>query len=235
MKMARKIVQSGIVGLDDLIGGGFQKGKTYLVSGEAGCGKTIFCMQYVLQGLSQGENAIYITIDEKPEHLIEDAESLGWNLDKYIQSDKLLLLDLTPQFSELRAGKGGPNIERVISEIQSQVDKMSAERLVIDPVAPMFVRLENEFTIHEYLRMLIFSLDELGSTNIITSYVPTGTNRISRFGVEEFFASGIILLGIARSRDMYERTLLVRKMRGTPISLGVHTFNIDREKGIWVV
>ena len=71
---------TGIDGLDNLLSGGLQQNKVFLVSGQAGTGKTIFCLQYVLAGAARGENAIYVSIDEKPGHLVEDAESLGWDL-----------------------------------------------------------------------------------------------------------------------------------------------------------
>jgi circadian clock protein KaiC len=217
-----------------LIGGGLQKGKTYLVTGETGCGKTIFCLQYILHGLSKGENGVYITVDESPEHLVEDAESFGWDLEKYIDGGRLLLLDITTEFSDLRSGRGGPRTEKIISEIRSFIEEVSARRLVIDPVAPMFTSLENEYLMYEYLRLLIFSLDRMGTTNIITSYIRSGTESLSRFGVEEFFTSGIIVLGLAKREFGYERTLLIRKMRGTPITLGENTFRIS-EEGIWIV
>ena len=68
-------VSTGIAGLDPLIGGGFLYGKVYLVSGESGTGKTIFGLQYLYDGLIRAENGIYVSGDEKPNHLIIDAEN----------------------------------------------------------------------------------------------------------------------------------------------------------------
>jgi KaiC/GvpD/RAD55 family RecA-like ATPase len=86
----------------ELMGEGLQKGKTYLVSGEAGTGKTVFCMQYLLHGLSLGENDVYLTVDEKPAHLVQDAAAFGWDLETPIDEGRLCIMDLTPEFSELR-------------------------------------------------------------------------------------------------------------------------------------
>ena len=86
---------TGIEGLDNLMGGGFQRDKVYLISGEAGTGKTIFCLQYVLAGIRKGENAAYISLDEKPRHLVEDAESLGWDLKRMIKSSSFWMLHRT--------------------------------------------------------------------------------------------------------------------------------------------
>ena len=78
--MMRRRLSTGIEGLDNLIGDGLQQDKVFMVSGETGTGKTIFCLQYVLAGVAGGENAVHVSIDEKPSHLLEDADSLGWNL-----------------------------------------------------------------------------------------------------------------------------------------------------------
>ncbi len=232
--MNQERVPTGIIGLDELMAGGLQKGKTYLVSGEAGTGKTIFCIQYILHGLSRGENCVYLTIDEKPEHLIQDAASFGWDLETPIEKKRLCLIDLTPEFSELRLGKfeGTVEHEKVVEEIRSLVKKMKAKRLVIDPIVPMFASSQNQFQLREYIRRLMFSLDDIGTTNLVSSFIMTGTNMISRFGVEEFFASGVIVLKLEREEDVYNRVLLIRKMRGTPIDLRVRRFNIDSNSGL---
>ena len=68
-------IQTGIQGFDQLIYGGLPAGRSYLVSGEPGTGKTIFSLQFLLEGLKNGESAIFISIDEKPDHIIADAEA----------------------------------------------------------------------------------------------------------------------------------------------------------------
>ncbi len=173
--MGQERVQTGIIGLDELMAGGLQKGKTYLISGEAGTGKTIFCIQYILQGLSLGENCVYLTIDEKPEHLVQDAASFGWDLETPIEKKHLCLIDLTPEFSELRLGKfeGTIEHEKVVEEIRSLVKKMKAKRLVIDPIVPMFASSQNQFQLREYIRRLMFSLDDIGTTNLVYSLIMT--------------------------------------------------------------
>lgn len=232
--MIEERVTTGIIGLDELIGGGLQRSKTYLVSGEAGTGKTIFCLQFILSGLSKGENAVYLTIDEKPMHVIQDAATFGWDLKKPIDEKRLILIDLTPEFSELRLGrfKGQVEYEKVVSEIRSFIKKIGARRLVIDPIVPMFASPENEFQLREYIRQLMFSLDEIGTTNLVSSFILAGSHKISRFGVEEFFSSGVVVLGMEREEMAYNRVLLVRKMRGTSIDLRVRRFTIGSRQGI---
>ena len=97
--MARPRVATGVVGLDQMLQGGLPQGKSYLLTGEPGTGKTTFSAQFMLEGLKQGENGIYISVDEKPAHVVEDAESLGWDLRTPVEQGKLTLLDVSPYFN----------------------------------------------------------------------------------------------------------------------------------------
>jgi len=227
-------VPTGIEGLDGLIGGGLQEDKVFMVCGEAGTGKTIFCLQYVLAGLVNGENAVYVSIDEKPNHLLEDAESLGWNLKMYIDEEKLAILDVTPYFTNLRTGKEkSVDVRVVVTDLTKQVRKIKATRLVIDPIAPLIFGQEATAQVQEYIRSLIFSIeDNLKCTTLITSGIPSGTARLSHYEAEEFVVSGIILLGVSRLQGRRIRTLYVRKMRGTPTDLNDHIFEILPKRGI---
>ncbi|MCD6399073.1 MAG: KaiC domain-containing protein, partial [Candidatus Aenigmarchaeota archaeon] len=84
-------IKTGITGLDKLIDGGFVKGSSVLVTGAAGTGKTIFCCQFLWEGLKNGENCMYITFEELPEEIKGDAAVFGWDFDKYEKNGKLII------------------------------------------------------------------------------------------------------------------------------------------------
>ena len=230
----RSRIATGIDGLDDLIAGGLQRDKVYMVSGEAGTGKTIFCLQFVLKGIAQGENAVYVSIDEKPAHLLEDADSLGWDLRKYVEERNIGLLDVSPHFTQVRFGKEKTiDVRTLVGELTKHVRQVGAQRLVLDPIAPLIFGQESTAYIQEYIRSLIFSIeDNLRCTTIITSGIPSGTAALCQYGVEEFIVSGIIVLGITNLSGRRVRTLFVRKMRGTPTDLNDHIFEILPRRGI---
>jgi len=73
-------IPTSVEGLNELIGGGPRQGKSYLISGETGTGKTTFCQQFLMKGLETGEGGVYVTADEKPGDLLEDAQSFGFGL-----------------------------------------------------------------------------------------------------------------------------------------------------------
>lgn len=232
--VTRPRIPTGIDGLDSLIGGGLQQDKIFMVSGEAGTGKTIFCLQYVLAGMSHGETAVYVSIDEKPGHLLEDAESLGWNLKKYVDEKQIALLDVTPYFTSVRMGKEKTfDVRVMVSDLTKQIRRIKAMRLVIDPIAPLIFGQEATAQVQEYIRSLIFSIeDNLKCTTLITSGIPSGTTRLSRYGVEEFVVSGIIVLGVSSLQGRRVRTIYIRKMRGTSTDLNDHIFEILHQRGI---
>lgn len=232
--MTRARVATGVEGLDALIEGGFQAQKAYLVCGEPGTGKSTFCLQFLLQGLTQGEGGVYVTIDEKPAHLVEDALAMGWDLAPYLEKKRLLILDASPYFTNLRLGKEHElDSRQIVTDLGKHVRAVGAKRLVIDPVAPLVFREDGQLGVMEYIRSLLFSLeDNLGCTTLLTSYSGVGSGRLSHFGVEEFVVSGIILLRIVRAQNRYIRTLFVRKMRGTAVDLSEYGFDIVRPRGI---
>ena len=233
--MEKKRVSTGVPGLDPLIEGGFPEGKSFLITGEAGTGKTIFCMQFVLKGLMEGEKAVYVAVDEKPADILEEAASMGWDLLKYVEQKNLLILDASPLFSS-RMGPGKEkevDVQKTVGDLASYVKRMGATRVVIDPVGPLILSRDSSSRAQEHVRTLVHSLqDTMGTTNLLTSYAIAGVAGAGEGGVEEFLVAGAVILSVARVQNRVVRTLLVRKMRGTAIDLMEHQFNIVKEKGI---
>lgn len=232
-------ISTGIEGLDTLINGGFLKNKVYLVSGGPGTGQTIFGLQYLYYGLESGENGLYYSGDEKPEQLVLDAKSLGWDLSRYIKEKRLGLVDSSHYFSDLYAGKSKSIDSRtIIRDLSKRMKKLNARRLVIDPVTPLLTGEEHYTNIQEYLRNLILTLeDSLECTTLITSGNQANVIHFSRYGIEEMVTGGIIILSMDKRKSNGERarTLFIPKMRGTPTDLKEHTFEIQQGKGIVVL
>lgn len=227
-------VSTGISGLDPLLGGGFLAGKVYLISGESGTGKTVFGIQFLYQGLILGENGLYISADDKPIHLIVDADSLGWDLRRYIQERKLGLLDMSSYFADMRAGKATTvDVDAMTTELSQQVKELGAKRVVIDSIAPLVFGQEYAAYMQEYVRHLVAAIeDNLGCTVVVTSGIPSGSVALSRYGVEEFVADGVIVLGMMNFNGYCVRTLAIRKMRSTFSDLNNHFFEILPQRGI---
>jgi circadian clock protein KaiC len=227
-------IKSGIEGLDSLLSGGIPKGRSFLVAGEPGTGKTIFSLQFLLEGVNEGKKALYITIDEKPEHLIADAQALGWDLMAHLESGMLQILDVTSYFSSTKLGETeGVDIDKITDDIIAFVRNHAIERLAIDPIAPLVFSGHGTHLVVEYIRRLIFLLEsDWSCTTLLTSYVPVGSEKISLHGIEEFASSGIILLRLTPINHKYVRTIRIRKMRGTRIDLSEYSFEILPQRGV---
>ena len=233
--MTNKRVPTGVEGLDDLIGGGFRQGKSYLISGETGTGKTTFGLQFLMKGLELGEGGVYVTADEKPGDLLEDANSFGFKMADSIDQKKIVLLDYSAHFDQIREKGGEIDVRKIVGDLNKYIKQIGARRLVIDPIAPFVVKEEKMWEVRSYIRSLFYALDGLGTTTLLGSAIPTGTSSLSQFGVEEFYASGIIVLSIVRMEKMSpRRIMIVRKMRGSAHTLEPYIYDFEHGKGIVV-
>ncbi|MCC6039595.1 MAG: AAA family ATPase [Thermofilum sp.] len=228
---------TGIPGLDEILGGGFLRGKTYLVAGEAGCGKTIFSIQFLIHGALIGEPGLYIAIDEPTNQLLRGLRLFGWDLGDLISSRRLMFLDMRTHFSKIYLRDERKHIEPryIIEQILAAARKINAKRLVIDPIAPLVYGGKEEDVLYarEFLREMVFAIEKTGElTTIMTSEIPTGSSKLSRFGVEEFLASGIIVLGIEEIYGNVERVMYIRKARWAPVKPSKYIFDIVSGRGI---
>jgi circadian clock protein KaiC len=227
---------TGIPGLDPLIEGGVLKGRTHLIAGETGTCKTIMCLQFLLNGIKMGERGIYLAVDEDAEDVMSGAEQFGWSLRDEVEKGNLSITNIIPGFAEkLRRKYIEAAVGSVVAGIKREMKRTGAKRLVVDPIAPLVTKEEDLPFTREYIRELVLSIErELGCTTFIASEVPTGSNALSRFGVEEFLASGVITLGFARKGNTLHRVLCVRKMRWTAVEPILYKFRVEKGTGIVV-
>jgi KaiC/GvpD/RAD55 family RecA-like ATPase len=212
-------VTSGIKGLDPLIEGGFPKGRSILVTGEPGTGKTIFALQFLAEGLARGEKGVFVTADEGPLDILEQAASLGWDFERYVETKELAILNAGTYLSSL-PGTGRErqiDLQKAVSDLAAFVNQVSAERLVLDPAGPFVLLRDVATRIQDQSRLLIKLLrSSMATTNVLTSYAVPRTGERSMHGVEEYMVAGAIVLEmIWRNDGQLARSLIVEKMRCT--------------------
>ena len=230
-----KRISTGIPGLDSLFEGGYIPGRSYLVTGDAGTGKTTTCMQFLASGLKEGAKAVYVTVDERPGEILQSAASLGWDLQGYVQNKSLVILDASPYFSGRAATKSekGADLPKIVSDLANYAQRMGANRLVIDPVTPLMLAGDSPFQVQEQARMLIHLLQsQLSTTNLLTAHLPGQVVHNLSNGIEEFLAAGVLILKMNRLNDRFIRTLSIKKMRGTAVEPAEFEFQIVTGKGI---
>ena len=227
-------IPTGVLNYDRLISGGLMRGKTYLVAGETGTGKTLFSLKYLLTGVENGEPGVYIPFDETIEGTIEGALTLGWDLMEPIRAGLLEILDVRPFFAEVVRDKFmAETVRQITNELKRHVDRIGAKRLVVDPVAPLLGEVVDISWTRDYIRAFITAIERfIGTTTIVTSEIPTGSPSLSRFGVEEFLSAGITMLSVQRLEYSNVRTITVRKMRWTKTDLTPYVYDIRPVDGI---
>ncbi|EEB74721.1 ATPase domain-containing protein [Thermococcus sp. AM4] len=233
-------VKTGIPGLDDLIEGGFPKGTTVLVTGPTGTGKTTFAVQFVYKGAElYDEPGVIVTLEERAQDLRREMLSFGWDLRKYEEEGKIAIIDGVSSAvglpSEERfALEEGLNIEGFLRYIYRVVKSINAKRLVVDSIPSIAIRLREERNIREVLLKLNTILLEMGITSILTTEAEDPKRgKLSRYGVEEYVARGVILLDFIEKDVELKRYLLIRKMRETKHAMKKYPFEIT-EDGIVV-
>lgn len=228
-------ISTGVSGLDETIEGGLIAGKTYLVTGGAGTGKTILGLQFLWSGIKSNERCLYVALCERPRDIFAGAACFGWNLPAAYQKKQLTLLDAGPYFARRPNQRRRPwsatfQAPNVIADLMKHVRNSGATRLVIDPIDPIVdaVGPENSFT---FCRQLVWSLETaLGCTTYFTVSRPP--NEVAGRHSLELFASGLMELDYTEDRSRFRRRLLIKKLRATQTERRIGFFEIVPQKGI---
>ncbi|MBI1974142.1 AAA family ATPase [Candidatus Micrarchaeota archaeon] len=237
-------VPTGIYGLDPLIEGGIPKGRTVLVSGGTGTGKTIFSMQYVISGAEHGEPGVYVTLDEHPDMIRQDMLRFGWDIRKHEKKGNLAIVDVGsakvgfPSEEKFSLPQVGLDVDRLLLRIMQIVDQIGATRLVIDSFAGLGLHMDREDDIRKTILKINYMLKRTQTTALVTSEIPeqsfgAGPMAFSKYGIEEYVADGVIVLHYLGIGTESNRSLFVRKMRGTKHNEDVLPMEITK-KGIMV-
>lgn len=218
-------IKTGVYGLDKLMDGGLIPRSVVLISGKTGTGKTIFTSQYLYNGIVKfDEPGIFISTEETAADLLNDMKvSFGWDFLKLIKENKFRILQLEPDVMK--------ELPRLLKQLTKEVN---AKRLVIDSASMFGLYLGDEYKTRKEFHGILRKAKKLGLTTLVTAEVLEQSKGLSRFGVVEFVADGIISLmyiGLARK---YKRALLIRKMRRTDHSDKIHPINIT-EDGMKIV
>ncbi len=222
----------GVDGIDALIEGGVPRGAAVLIAGEAGSGKSVLCIQFILAGIRDGEPGVYATADH-PNRVIEAASALGWDLRGAVDDGYARVLQIGEDSSLAAPGGANSAGQSGASAIAAAVAEVNAERVAIDP--PLQGGADAGAEASEFLASLMrATLRETHCTTLVTGQRLAGAPGLTRLGVEEQIVDGIIDLGVTSENGRRTRVLSVRSMHGTQTNLDDHAFAILAGRGIVV-
>ena len=208
---------TGITGLDEITGGGLPRGRTTLLLGGPGSGKTILSLQFLVHGVkARGEPAIFVAFEETSTRIIANAESFGWNLAGLRRQKKLFFLDAQPTHDLVQSGNF--DLNGMLAALEVQAKDMKARRIVFDALDIVLSLLPDHaakrrevYRLHEWLLM-----HEL--TGVITA--KTGgdeTTSLSQqpFGFMQFMVDCAVILNHSVIQGVSQRNLRIQKYRGS--------------------
>lgn len=218
-------VPTGITGFDKLVEGGLVRGSTYLIAGQTGTGKSIFSMQYLLEGLRRGETCVYMSLEQKIDEILQDMGKFDWGLSlkKYYDAGKLLIASAEPT-----------SVKDLQEDSLAHISRVKAKRFVLDSLTVAALGWKVSSMDIGKVRSEIFSfmraIENTGVTSILISEIPEGDiKRVSMFGFEEFVVDGVVVLHyLDYAAGGTPRSLMIRKMRRTNHGTDIYPFDIGK-------
>lgn len=218
-------VPTGIAGFDAITRGGLPAGRTTLLCGGPGCGKTIFAVEFLVHGIEKfNEPGVFVAFEETPADLAKNVASLGYDLER-LRAGKWLAVD----YVHLDPGDieevGSYTLDGLFVRLDLAVRTVKAKRVVIDSLEVLFARLKDALTIRGELQRLFRWLKERDLTAIITA--ERGEPGLTRQGLEEYVSDCVVLLDQRVEDLVTTRLLRVVKYRGSSHSADEYPFLID--------
>ncbi|NII81306.1 circadian clock protein KaiC [Pedobacter riviphilus] len=218
---------TGISGLDEVTLGGLPSGRPTLICGDAGCGKTLFSIEFIVKGaLYYNEPGVFMAFEEKAEELKANVAPLGFDLEQ-LEKDKKIKLDYVHIDRSEIEETGEYDLEGLFIRLGYAIDSIGAKRVVLDTIENLFSGLRNAAVLRAEIRRLFQFLKSKGVTAIITG--ERGGNRLTRQGLEEYVSDCVILLDHRITNQISTRRLRIVKYRGSFHGTNEYPFLIDDE------
>jgi circadian clock protein KaiC len=227
-------VEVGIPGFDALAYGGLPQGRQTLLAGTTGSGKTVFGLQFLASGAGElGEPGVMVTFAERPEDLVANTDSFGWDLGGLVSDGRLAIVDATPAAGAVVSG--GFDLGGLAARIAHALEQVEGKRLFLDPIDALFEEFTAAVEVRRAFAAMVRELRQLGVTTLIAAERPGVDGQVARFGAEEFVVDNVVILRNAREEEQRRRTLEVLKLRGADHRKGEFPFVINARRGIEVV
>ncbi|HLH93499.1 MAG TPA: circadian clock protein KaiC [Xanthobacteraceae bacterium] len=226
-------VKTGVNAFDELVMGGLPRGRTTVVGGTPGSGKTVFATQFLAHGITHyGESGVLVTFEEPPSDIEANMRGFGWDLAAWCREGRLAFVDASPSATE-ELVIGDFDLGGLLSRIEHAVRSINARRVVLDSLTQLFDHFIGD---PKVLRRELFrignALKKARLAVLMTAERNTEYGEITRHRLEEFVADNVVILRNVLQRERRRRTIEVLKMRGSHHAEGEAPFTLLENKGV---
>jgi circadian clock protein KaiC len=226
-RLPSRLISTGIPGLDDMLGGGTLTGNALLVAGPAGSGKTTTAIQFIAEGVKQGEPGVMALFEETTPKYLDQAKGFGFDLEKMVGDGKLEIVYIRPL---------DLSVDETLYAIQAAVERVEAKRVVMDSISGLQAALAPTFEqdFRESLYRLLGAMTGVGITVLMTVELTENYNEL-RFTphIVSFLTHDIVLQRYVEMEGQLRRMLTVVKTRGRKHSSDLRAYEVTG-KGIVV-
>jgi circadian clock protein KaiC len=234
-RQAVEKLPTGLPSFDLIAAGGLPKGRTTLISGTAGSGKTVFALQFLVAGAAAGEHGVFVTFEESPADVRQNMLGFGWDLAALEARGQLAIVDASPDPGMEMIESGSFDLGALLARIENAVRRVSARRVSVDSLGAMFSQFSDQSLVRRELFRIASALRQMSVTAIMTAERTDDYGPVARFGVEEFIADNVVILRNVLDEEKRRRTVEILKFRGTEHQKGEFPFTISATTGLVVV
>jgi KaiC/GvpD/RAD55 family RecA-like ATPase len=221
-------IKSGIYGLNPLLDGGINVNSTTVVIGASGAGKTTFATQFIRRGLEEGQEGIFVSLDENKEQIIREAVEMGWTeiLD-YLDEEKLVFIDAS----------GKEFASFIKKELPAFVAEWSGAdtRISIDPLTPVMWSTEDHYEQRDLIGFMLKELRKVGTVlSTLEEHGTAGDLSGPETVIPMYLADCVLHLRYRSTDEGVARRLKIVKCRSSAHSELSHPYHIVRGLGLVV-
>ncbi|MFQ5852905.1 MAG: ATPase domain-containing protein [Candidatus Binatia bacterium] len=211
-----KKLETGIPGFDLITNEGLPEDRATLIPVSAGNAKTVFAVQFLAEGIIKAEEGgIFVTFEESPGEIRKNMVRFGFDIPRWEVKGKWAFVDASPQPGGETVVSGGYDFGALLARIEYAVERVGAKRVSMDSLGAIFTQFTGSTVVRGELFRVASALKKMGVTAVITAERTQEYNDIAPYGVEEFIADDVIVLGNAVEDKRLRRTIEILKFRAT--------------------